>query len=113
MKESSRRKDADSTTDNISQPEFKGYTIEEIRFQRALVALKADFCKTRFLERWNNIQQMNPLSSKSGAMFSSKFGPIAGKMFKSLNYVDYVMLGISLYGTAKKFFSLFSHKKKK
>ena len=30
-----------------TEKEFKGYTIEEIRFQRALVAMEAEFCKTK------------------------------------------------------------------
>lgn len=93
--------------------EFKGYTIEEIRFQRALVALEADFCKTRLMKSWNNIQKINPLSPESLSPISGKAGGIALKMFKGLNYLDYILLGATIFSGTRKFFSFFRRSKKK
>ena len=49
MKElKSNKEAAKNIMDNDS--EFKGYTIEEIRFHRALVAMEAEFCKTKIMK---------------------------------------------------------------
>ena len=92
---------------------FKGYTIEEIRFQRAMVALEADFCKTKLLKSWNNLQKINPLAPKSDSSLPLKAGSIALKMVKGLNYIDYAMLGFSVFSAARKAISFFRKGKRK
>ena len=93
--------------------EFKGYTIEEIRFQRALVAMQADFCKTKFLKEWSNIQKLNPLSPSADSSLPMKAaGSIALKMAKGLNYLDYIILGISVFSGVRKITSIFRRNKK-
>lgn len=93
---------------------FAGYTIEEIKFQRALVAMQAEFCKTKFLKSWDNIQRANPLSQAySKSSLPAKAGSIAMKMVNGLNYMDYVLLGISAFSGARKIFSFFHKFKKK
>ena len=93
--------------------EFKGYTIEEIRFHRALVAMEADFCKTKFLKSWNNLQTVNPFSPSSGSSLPAKAGSVAMKIVKGLNYMDYIVLGFSVFSGVRKVFSLFRKGKKK
>lgn len=94
------------------EKDFKGYTIEEIRFQRALVAMEAEFCKTKINRTWSNIQDSNPLMPGNKSSFTGKAGAIALKMINGLNYLDYVLLGLSVFKGAKKMFSLFSGRKK-
>lgn len=96
----------------IEESDFKGYTIEEIRFQRALVAMEAEFCKEKCLKSWDNIQSVNPLSPKSDSKLPVQVGNVAKRMLNGLNYMDYIMLGFSLFGGARKVFSLFRRKKK-
>ena len=98
----------------IMTPEndFKGYTIEEIRFHRALVAMEADFCKTKILKNLNNLQKLNPLAPISGSSFSGKAGSIVLKLINGLNYMDYIMLGWSLFNGGRKVFSFFKGRKK-
>ena len=105
----------DNTAKDFIMPEseFKGYTIEEIRFQRALVALQADFAKTKFIKSWNELQGYNPLSKNAVTKITGKAGGIALKMLKGLNYLDYVFLGVSVYSGIKKIAGLFSRKKRK
>ena len=97
----------------IMTPEndFKGYTIEEIRFHRALVAMEADFCKTKIFKSLDNLQRHNPLSIKSGSL-PGKAGSIVLKLVNGLNYMDYIMLGWSLFNGGKKIFSFFRRSKK-
>ena len=94
------------------EKEFKGYTIEEIRFKRALVAMEADFCKTKINKSWTNIQNANPLMPGNKTTFTGKAGSIALKMVNGLNYLDYVLIGLSVFKGAKKVVSLFKGKKR-
>lgn len=95
-----------------AESEFKGYTIEEIRFQRALVAMESDFCKAKIMRSWNNLQRINPLSPVSKNSFSGKTGSIALKLINGLNYMDYALIGFSLFNGVRKFTSFFRRRKK-
>lgn len=107
-------KEKEKLAKDIVSPEkdFKGYTIEEIRFKRALVAMEADFCKTKMARSWDAIQDANPLMPGNKASFTGKAGAIALKMVNGLNYLDYVLLGLSIFKGTKKVFSLFRGKRK-
>ena len=92
---------------------FKGFTMEELKYQRALIALKKDFSKMQLLE---SVEALRPKrnSTEKSSVFGPKMafaGQIASKFFKNLNVLDYVMLGMSLFGTAKKAYSLIRRKK--
>ena len=96
-----------------SSTEFKGYTIEEIKFQRALIAMEASFCKAKALRSFDNLQNFNPFAGgNSKASLPGKAGAIALKMVNGLNYLDYIMLGLSLFKGTKKVMSFFRGKKK-
>ena len=107
-------KKSEEVAQHIINPneEFKGYTIEEIRYQRALVALQADFCKNKALKCLSNLQKTNPLSPTSAASsLPGKAGAVALKLLNGLNYVDYAVLGFSLFSSLKKVYSFFRKKK--
>lgn len=91
---------------------FEGYTIEEIRFQRALVAMEAEFSKTKFLKSWSHLQESNPLSPNAKGTFTGKAGSLALKLFNGLNYLDYIMIGLSVFTGARKFISFFRKRKR-
>lgn len=107
-------KDKEKVAQNILAPEneFKGYTIEEIRFQRALVAMEADFCKTKIMKSVANIQAANPLMPGNKTSIKGKAGALALKMINGLNYLDYILLGLSVFKGTKKVFSLFKGRHK-
>lgn len=101
-------------TERITQPGnlFKGYTLEELRYQRALVLLQKEFCKSRIMRHVNNLQKSNPLSPSSAAgSLPGKVGAVASKLLAGLNYLDYAMIGFSLFGAVRKVFSIFKRKK--
>ncbi len=92
---------------------FRGYTLEELRYQRALVALKKDFSQTKLLRHIDGVKKSDFLSPQR--MVSSvpgKFGSVASKVLAGLNYLDYAMLGFSVFKSVKKVTSLFHRKKK-
>ena len=93
---------------------FKGYTLEELRYQRALVALQKEFCKSKVLHKVERVKNRklignNPTSSPSKI---AKVGSLAGKVLTGLNYLDYAMIGMSLFGSGKKIYKFFKRKKK-
>lgn len=91
-------------------PDFKGYTMEEIRYQRAMMALRKEFCKTKLLQ---SVAELKP-KRKEAKPSSSKLkliSTVASKVFSNLNTLDYVLMGVSLFGTVKKGLNLFKKKK--
>ncbi len=93
--------------------EFHGYTLDEIRHNRALIAVRKEFAKAKIVEELNGLKDRNPFAPDGTLKAASRLGSIPMKIVKGLNYTDYVMLGISAFGTMKKVFSLFRKKKKK
>lgn len=82
-------------------PDFKGYTMEEIKYQRAMLALRKEFCKAKLMQ---SVSDLRP-KRKQGKQNSSKFklfSTVASKVLSNLNALDYVLMGLSLFGTAKK-----------
>lgn len=83
---------------------FKGYTMEELKYQRALMALRKEFCKTKVLQ---SVESLRPGAGKkdekkSGNSKLALAGKVAGMVFSNLNTMDYVLMGLSLFGTARK-----------
>lgn len=92
---------------------FKGYTMEELRYQRAMMALRKEFCKEKVKESIIKIKPGNR-GDHEKSNGTSKFalaGRIASKLLTNLNTLDYVLLGMSLFGTAKKGYRLIKGKK--
>lgn len=96
-----------------SDTKFKGYSLEDLRYHRALVALQKEFAKNKVLGTTRKIQRHSPFSKDFGADKSTagKFGALAGKLVTGLNYLDYAMIGVTLFNSTRKIFSIF-HKKK-
>lgn len=92
---------------------FKGYTMEELKYQRAMMALRVEFCKQNLI---NSIEALRPAKKESDkhSLLGPKFAfakSIASKVFSNLNLLDYAMIGMSLFGTAKNAYNLFKRKK--
>lgn len=110
MKEIEKTQDA---AKSITNPEkkFEGYTLEEIRYQRALVLLQKEFCKNKIMRNFAQIQKSNPLSpEKAASGLPGKVGFVASRLLSGLNYLDYAMIGFSVFGTVRKIFSFFRKK---
>lgn len=87
---------------------FKGYTLEELRYQRALVMLQREFCKNRMMRNLGNLKQSNPLSPNFAvSKFAGKSGSIASKILSGMSYLDYAMLGFSAFKSVRKIVKLF------
>lgn len=90
--------------------EFEGFTLDEIRHRKALIAVKKEFAKARIFEQANSIKAHNPFAADSKLKAAARLGKLPMKLVKSLNYTDYILLGVSVFGTAKKIFTFFRKK---
>lgn len=90
---------------------FDGFTLDEIRHHRALVAVRKEFAKAKILENVDQLKERNPFAPGSDLKAASRLGSLPLKIVKGLNYTDYFMLGASLIGTARKAFKFFRKKK--
>lgn len=97
---------------NITPVEVKGLTIREIRYQRALLALQKEFCREKINSGVLRLKNSSPFS-KGYEGKSKHFGRAAGIMGKfmgGLNYLDYIVLGFSLFSNVKKAMRFFKKK---
>lgn len=92
--------------------QFKGYTLEELRYNRALIALKAEFCKEKMLADFHAAKSQTILGKlqrgEGAGLFKSG---VLGKMARSLNYVDYILVGLTAFKTIRSITSLFRRNK--
>lgn len=102
-----------ATISEASAPKFKGYSIEDLRYRRALVALQKEFAKSKILTKSRQISRHSPFSKNfaSDRGVAGKAGAIAGKLLTGLNYLDYLMLGFTVFNSSKKIFGFFKKKK--
>lgn len=98
-----------STTENESGQQFKGYTLDELKYQRGLVLLKKTFLKEKLIADADEMRQRIPFASKDKNGMPKVKGVI-GKIITGMDYMDYVLLGVSLFSTGKKIFSFFRRK---
>lgn len=94
-----------------SQPHLPhdGLTMEQLRYQRALVALQKEFAKQKALDALNKVRHTNPLAAKSSPL--SKATGLIGTLIGRRSAFDYAMLGFSLFSSGRKIFSLIHRKK--
>ena len=91
--------------------EFKGYSIEELRYQRALIALRKDFCRSKMVHNADRVRKRGFLGRNGTTSRVAHDGGLATKIISGLGYLDYVMIGMSAFGTGRKIFKFFRGKK--
>ena len=102
-------------SDEVPAAKFKGYTLEELKYQRALTALRREFCKSKITSKVYSLRKHNPLSrdGEAGNNVTGKLSYFLPKVISGMNYLDYALLGWSAFSSARKVFSFFRRKKKK
>lgn len=96
----------------VKEDEFKGYSIEELRYKRAMITLKKEFCKAKILHEVEQIKEHSIFGGTRTGKFTQT-GAVITKLLSGLNYLDYAMVGMSLFSTGKKVFSLLRGGRKK
>ncbi|MCM1290951.1 MAG: hypothetical protein NC201_00945 [Prevotella sp.] len=97
-------------SNNQEPVQFHGYTLDEIRYQRALSALQREFAKEKIISQVTKIRKRGVfgLNEKPGTL--AKAGGVASKILGGLNYVDYALIGFSAFSTIRKVFKFFRRK---
>ena len=104
--EKTRQEDLTIKEQNASI-DFKGYSMEELRYQRALMALRKEFCKTKLMKSVDSLRHPRSYPEKTSTGFIGKVGTAAGfvgKLLTKMNALDYAMVGMQLFGTGKKIY---------
>ncbi len=86
---------------------FKGYTLKELRFQRALNQVKLEIGKERLLSRTNNFIKGNKNEGKLAWGFE-----MAKRLVNGLSYLDLILLAFQGGKQLRKIFGFFGRKKK-
>lgn len=89
---------------------FKGYSMEDLRYQRALVAMRKEFCKSKIAHTAHRIRKQGFFGRSGNTSRMAHAGSLASKVISGLSYLDYVMIGMSVFGTGRKIYKFF-HKK--
>ena len=91
--------------------EFKGYSMEELRYHRALLLVKKEYVKEQAFKVTKKIKNDLPIigtgDSLQGHLGS---GNLLGKVMKGLSFADYVILGLQTMRIVKKIGSKFKKK---
>lgn len=82
---------------NATEPKWRGYSIDELRYRRAFTMARLEIARERLTATSRRIYGGYGMPATSG---------IIGKLFGSLNYVDYAVLAFRL---GKRVYSLFKH----
>lgn len=108
-----KRSNSDRVVTTTDEPlQFNGFTLDEIRHQRALIAVRKEFAKAKILEDIDKLKERNPFAPDGSLKAASRLGNLPMKIMRGLNYTDYIMMGISAFGTVRKALSFFKKKKK-
>ena len=94
-----------------AEPVFNGYTLEEVRYQRALMALRKEFSKSEVLRSVEGLRHPFRKSDTGGSTALTRIGNIASKVFSNMNVVEYALAAASVFGTGKKVFRMIKGKK--
>ena len=106
------KKDKNNQKDeSASVKEFEGYTLDEIKYQRALLLIKREYLRESALAQVNDIKKRLPFSGGKSTLAAIKGGGLLSRVVKGLNYMDYLMLGASAFQAGRKIVSLFRRKK--
>lgn len=71
---------------------WKGYTIEELQYQRAYTAARLEIQRQRLILNYNNFtKSMNPMAEKGG---------VVSKVFGAFTWIDYGFLAYRIFKTA-------------
>lgn len=80
---------------NDTTKPFKGYTLDELRYNRAYLLAVCEMQKMRLMQRVDAAKNTMPGFTGSG---------IVGKIMGSLNYVDYALIAFRIISKVSRIF---------
>ena len=101
------------TIQKFMPAETKGLTISDIRRRRAVVLLQKEYCKEKMQFNLLKLKNTSPFSKGyQGGKGKGKSKPVAilQKVVGGMNYLDYALIGFSIFGQVRKLFKFFRKK---
>lgn len=98
--------------ESVPVQKFKGFTLDEIKYHRALTAVKKEYEKEKALRTLQNLRRRT-IFGGFGKNKNSREGSssLLSKVFNGMSYADYAVIGFSLFSNARKVWNLFHRKK--
>lgn len=96
--------------DAPEQEVFKGFTLNELKYQRALTAVKKEYAREKMLRSINGLRNRSAFGENKFSKFKNA-GGFLSRALTGLNYADYAMLGFSLFSTGRKIYDFFKRRK--
>lgn len=96
---------------SVEENQFKGYSMDELKYQRALLVLKKDYSKRKVLNGANELWNRSLFGQRSSTSKMVMIQGLASRLLSGLGYLDYAMLGVSLFGTGRKIYKFFRRRK--
>lgn len=99
----------------VAPQEQRGLTLEEIRYRRALVLLQREFAREALMNDLERLRSRT-IFGREGKGNGPSFGTVAGvasKVFSKISYMDYFVLGMSVFGTIRKVVGFFRGRRKR
>ncbi len=88
-------------------------TLDEINHQRALLAIRKEFCKDKILADLYQLRGKMPFTDGGAPRAGLRtVGNIASRVMSGLGYLDYVLLGVSAFNAVRKVTGLFRRRKR-
>ena len=106
-----KNKESKAASHNNKEEEFKGYTIDELRYQIALLALKKEFMKEKALANTQAVKEQIPMLNGKSPLSAITPRGIMGKIVKGLSFSDYFLLGLQALMIGKKVTGIFKRSK--
>lgn len=92
------------------EEEFKGYTMDELKYHRALLAVKKEFLKEKAVKETKKIKDQIPGINGRPVTDLIPARSLAGRIFRGLDLFDYIVLGFQAVKIGKKLTSIFRKK---
>lgn len=93
------------SSQNTSPSPWNGYSLDELRYQRAVVLTRLEIQKGRMLQQ----VQSSGINGDSAARGFA--GAILKKFFGNMSFIDYIFIGFKVTKTAMKFIQMLKGKK--
>lgn len=89
-----------------------GFTLDEIRYQRALLTLQKEFVGEKIANRVGRLRGLKN-SDEGGKRISPlmRIAGLSGKAFTGIGFLDYAMIGFTAFNTIRKVYRFFRPKR--
>lgn len=90
---------------------FKGYTMDELRYQRALLLIKREFVREKAFNETKKIKKQIPILNGKSVLSNMNSSGLVGKLMKGFGMADYIILAFQALRIGKKIGGKFKKKK--